>query len=60
MHGSGAITAVKPTSSVVAPTVPSLPYIAPANSGSAAAKVERSAELDAMADAAMGRQAVTR
>jgi hypothetical protein len=48
---------VSPARSAVAPTVPSLLYIAPANSGKAAANAERIALLDAMALAAMGRYA---
>jgi hypothetical protein len=59
-HGSGAITVVKPARSAVAPTVPSLVYIAPANKGNPAANDERSALFAAMADAAMGRYATTR
>lgn len=51
--------AVIPANSPVAATVPSLLYIAPANSGNAAANVNRSALLLDMAEAAMGRYAVT-
>lgn len=46
---------VRPARSAVAPTVPSFEYMAPANSGKTAAKIERSALLLAMADAAIGR-----
>ncbi len=49
-----------PASNAVAPTVPSLVYIAPANSGNTAANDERRALFAAIADAAMGRYAVTR
>lgn len=59
-YGSGAMTAVSPANSAVAPTVPSLLYIASAKRGKAAANVERVALFDAMADAAIGRYAVTR
>ena len=59
-YGNGAMIAVKPASKAVAPTVPSRRYMAPANSGKAAAKDDRRALLLAMADAAMGRYAVTR
>lgn len=54
------MTVVSPAKSAVAPTVPSLWYIAPAKSGNAAAKEDRTAELLAMALAAMGRYAVTK
>ena len=50
---------VKPAKSAVAPTVPSLSYICPANSGKPAAKLVRTNVFAAMADAAMGRYAVT-
>ena len=51
---------VKPARSAVAPTVPSLWYICPANSGNAAAKHVRTNVLAAIALAATGRYAVTR
>lgn len=51
---------VRPARSAVAPTVPNLAYIVPANKGKTAAKDERVALLAAMAEAAMGRYAVTR
>lgn len=54
-HGSGTITAVSPARSAVAPTVPRRWYIAGANRGNAAANVDRSALLEAIADAAIGR-----
>jgi hypothetical protein len=59
-YGSGAITVINPASSAVAPTVPSLAYIAPANKGNPAAKDERTALFAAIADAAIGRYATTR
>jgi len=59
-HGNGAIIVVRPASNAVAPTVPNRSYIAPANRGNAAAKADRRALLLAMADAAIGRYAVTR
>jgi hypothetical protein len=59
-HGSGAITVVNPASSAVAPTVPSLEYIAGANKGNPAANDERNALFEAIADAAIGRYATTR
>lgn len=51
---------VRPAKSAVAPTVPSRSYIATANSGNAAANPHRKALLLAIAEAAMGRYAVTR
>jgi len=51
---------MSPARSAVAPTVPNRWYIAPAKSGNTAAKEERMALFDAIADAAMGRYAVTR
>ena len=51
-YGSGAITVVSPASSDVAPTVPSLLYICPANRGNAAAKIVRIAALHVRADTA--------
>lgn len=51
---------VSPAKSAVAPTVPSRRYIATANSGNAAANALRNALLLAIAEAAMGRYAVTR
>jgi hypothetical protein len=59
-NGKGDITVVSPANSAVAPTVPSFMYIAPAKRGNAAANVERIALFAAMADAAIGRYAVTR
>ena len=59
-HGNGAMIVVRPANNAVAPTVPKRSYIAPANRGNTAAKVDRSALLLAMADAAIGRYAVTR
>ena len=50
----------RPASRAVAPTAPSLTYIGWANNGNAAANVDRRALFAAMADAAMGRYAVTR
>lgn len=52
--------AESPANSAVAPTVPSLLYIAGANRGNPAAKDERSALFPAIAEAASGRYAVTR
>lgn len=54
-HGKGAMTAVNPAKSAVAPTVPSLRYMAPANKGNAAANEERIKLFPAMAEAALGR-----
>ena len=51
---------VSPASKAVAPTVPSLAYIAGANSGNPAANELRIALFAAMADAAIGRYATTR
>lgn len=59
-HGNGAMIVARPARRAVAPTVPSLLYMAPANSGNAAANADRSALLLAMAEAAIGRYAVTR
>lgn len=59
-HGNGAMSVVRPANNAVAPTVPNRSYIAPANRGNAAAKADRRALLLAMADAAIGRYAVTR
>ena len=58
-YGSGAITVVSPANSAVAPTVPSLLYICPANSGNAAAKIVRIAALHVSASAATERYAST-
>ena len=58
-HGRGAASVVKPASSAVAPTVPRRLYIWPAKSGNAAAEDVLVKVLDAMADAAIGRYAVT-
>ena len=44
-----------PARSAVAPSVPSLVYICPANSGNAAAKDERMNAFAAIAEAAIGR-----
>jgi len=54
------MSAVKPANRAVAPTVPSRLYMVPANNGKAAANVDRIALLLAMAEAAIGRYAVTR
>lgn len=54
-YGKGVMSVVKPASSAVAPTVPSLLYMALANSGNAAAKEKRIATLLARAEAAIGR-----
>lgn len=54
-HGKGANNVVKPASKAVAPTVPRRLYIASANRGKTAAKLERIKLLPAMADAACGR-----
>ena len=54
-HGNGAMTVVNPASSAVAPTVPSLWYIWPANNGNAAANVVRTKVFPAIALAATGR-----
>lgn len=51
---------VNPASNAVAPTVPSLEYIAGANNGNPAANADRIALFDASADAAIGRYATTR
>lgn len=51
---------VNPASNAVAPTVPSLEYIAGANNGNPAANAERIALFEASADAAIGRYATTR
>ena len=51
---------VSPAKSAVAPTVPSRRYIVTANSVNAAANALRNALLLAIAEAAMGRYAVTR
>ena len=59
-HGDGAMIVARPARRAVAPTVPSLSYIAPANNGNAAANANRSALLLAIADAAIWRYAVTR
>jgi hypothetical protein len=50
----------RPARRAVAPTVPNLSYIAPANNGNAAANADRNALLLAIADAAIGRYAMTR
>jgi hypothetical protein len=54
-HGSGAIIVHRPASSAVAPVVPSVLYMAPANSGKTPAKVDLTKALLAMTDAAHGR-----
>lgn len=54
------MTVVRPASNAVAPTVPNFAYIAPANNGNTAAKDDRMALFAAIADAAIGRYAVTR
>jgi len=59
-YGKGAMMVVSPASNAVAPTVPSLAYIAGANSGNPAANELRIALFAAMADAAIGRYATTR
>ena len=59
-HGSGAEMVVKPARRAVAPTVPRRSYICPAKSGNAAANDVRTAAFAAIADAAIGRYAVTR
>lgn len=59
-YGRGVIRVVRLARSAVAPTVPSFPYMELANRGNTAANDERSALLAAMADAAIGRYAVTR
>ena len=59
-HGRGAIRVNNPARRAVAPTVPNVSYICPANSGKPAAKLDRTALFAAMALAAMGRYAVTR
>ena len=59
-HGMGAATVVKPARSAVAPTVPSLSYIWPAKSGNAAAELVRTNVFADIAEAAIGRYAVTR
>jgi hypothetical protein len=59
-YGNGAMIVERPAKRAVAPTVPSLSYIAPANSGNTAANAERNALLLAIAEAAIGRYAVTR
>ncbi len=58
-HWSGASTVVRPARSAVAPTAPRRSYIARANNGNTAANVERIALFAAIADAAIGRYAVT-
>ena len=59
-YGNGAMIAAKLAISAVAPTVPRRWYMAPANNGKAAAKVDRIALLLAIADAAIGRYTVTK
>lgn len=59
-HGIGAARVVKPASSAVAPTVPRRWYICPAKSGNAAANDVRTKVFEDIADAAIGRYAVTR
>ena len=58
-HGSGAIAIVIPASSAVAPTVPSVLYICPANKGNAAAKVVRIVVLHVSANDAIDLCATT-
>ena len=59
-HGIGAASVVKPANKADAPTVPSRLYICPANSGNAAADDVRTKVFEDIADAAIGRYAVTR
>jgi hypothetical protein len=59
-YGRGAINVVSPASKAVAPTVPSLWYIAPAKRGKAQPKLDRMKLFPAMADAAIGRYATTK
>ena len=59
-YGKGAIMVISPASRAVAPTVPNLWYIWPANNGKPAAKLDRTALFAAIALAAIGRYAVTR
>ena len=59
-YGNGAITSVNPANSAVAPTVPRVLYIAPANKGKPAAKQLRIALLAASALAENWRYATTR
>ena len=59
-YGKGAITVINPARRAVAPTVPNLSYIWPANNGKPAAKLDRTALFAAIALAAIGRYAVTR
>lgn len=60
INGSGAISVVRPARSAVAPTVPRRSYIGPAKRGKAAANIHRRALLLAIAEAEIGRYAVTR
>lgn len=53
-HGNGAIIVVKPAKRAVAPTVPSREYIARANNGKTAAKVDLIVLFAAIAEAAIG------
>lgn len=59
-YGSGAARVVSPANIAVAPTAPMRMYICLANSGKAAADEPRINVLEAIADAATGRYAVTR
>jgi hypothetical protein len=59
-YGRGAINVVSPASKAVAPTVPSLWYIAPAKRGKAQPKLDRMKLFPAMPDAAIGRYATTK
>ena len=52
--------AVSPAKRAVAPTVPRRSYIAAENNGKTAAKVDLIALFEAIAEAAMGRYAVTK
>lgn len=60
MNGKGAETVMIPAKSAVAPSVPNLSYICPANSGKAAAKDDRTKAFADNEEAAMGRYAATR
>lgn len=51
---------MRPAKSAVAPTVPRRSYIGPAKRGKAAANIHRRAALLAIAEAEIGRYAVTR
>lgn len=51
---------ITPANNAVAPTVPRAVYIWPANNGKAQANDDRANAFAAIADAAMGRYAITR